>query len=178
MAGIYGADVSTPVSVEGWQTLIKERSVSFGVVRCYDSSGEVEANAPASVKNGWAAKLSAVDVYHFPCLRVDAATQVQQAVSALQNAGAKFGTYWFDVESGAGWSTTDCASNSAFLASLCAAAAALGLRSGSTRARTSGAPSSTTTASRRTRSGTPSTTARPRRASMASPPSAAGRSLP
>jgi|HubBroStandDraft_6_1064221.scaffolds.fasta_scaffold122643_2 GH25 family lysozyme M1 (1,4-beta-N-acetylmuramidase) len=130
MGGIYGADVSTPVSVEGWQGLINERSVSFGIVRCYESGGVVDPNAPDSVKNGWAAKLSAVDVYHFPCMGVDAQTQVQQAVNALQTAGAQFGTYWFDVESGAGWSTTDLSSNASFLANLVAAAEALGLTVG------------------------------------------------
>ncbi len=130
MAGIYGADVSTPVSVAQWQALIGENSVSFGIVRCYESSGGVDPNAPASVQSGWAAGLSGVDVYHFPSLGVAAATQVQQAVSALQTAGAKFGSYWFDVECGAGWSTTDLASNATFLSALIAAAEALGLTVG------------------------------------------------
>jgi GH25 family lysozyme M1 (1,4-beta-N-acetylmuramidase) len=130
MAGIYGADVSNPVSVAGWQSLIKERGITFGIVRCYESGGKVDPNGPASVKNGWTAGLSAVDVYHFPSLSVDAATQVSQAVSALQAAGAQFGTYWIDVEKGAGWSATDRAANSAFLASLVAAAEAQGLTVG------------------------------------------------
>jgi GH25 family lysozyme M1 (1,4-beta-N-acetylmuramidase) len=130
MAGIYGADVSTPVSVAAWQALISEHSVSFGIVRCYESGGCVDPNAPASVLNGWAAGLTGVDVYHFPCLKVPAATQVQQAGSALQSGGAKFGTYWFDIESGAGWSTTDLSANAAFLSSLIATATKLELSVG------------------------------------------------
>jgi GH25 family lysozyme M1 (1,4-beta-N-acetylmuramidase) len=130
MSGIYGADVSTAVSVTQWQALRSERSVSFGVVRCYRSSGSVDPEAPATVNNGWAAQLAGVDVYHFPSLAVGAALQVQQAVSALQAAGAKFGTYWIDVETGAGWSTSDHAANAAFLVSLVQAAEALGLTVG------------------------------------------------
>jgi GH25 family lysozyme M1 (1,4-beta-N-acetylmuramidase) len=130
MAGIYGADVANPVSVAGWQGLMKERGVTFGIVRCYESTGKVDPNGPTTVKNGWTAKLSGVDVYHFPSLSVSAETQVSQAVAALQEAGATFGTYWIDVEKGAGWSTTDRASNASFLASLVAAAEQQGLTVG------------------------------------------------
>jgi GH25 family lysozyme M1 (1,4-beta-N-acetylmuramidase) len=130
MSGIYGADVSTAVSVAQWQALRSAQSVSFGVVRCYRSNGTVDASAPATVNNGWSAQLSAVDVYHFPSLAVGATRQVNDSVNALQAGGAKFGTYWFDVEDGAGWSSSDLAGNAAFLASLVQAAEGLGLTVG------------------------------------------------
>jgi hypothetical protein len=140
MSGSYGPDVSTPLSVKQWQSLISGRSATFGVVRCYQSDGKVDPNAPATVLNGWAAGLASVDVYHFPDCTTDAATQVQGAVSALRQAGARFGRYWLDVElskSSEGtydnpskWSTTDPQANAAFLSDLIAAADSLGLSVG------------------------------------------------
>ncbi|MFT3775399.1 MAG: DUF1906 domain-containing protein [Minicystis sp.] len=129
-SGVYGADVSTYLSVASWQSLMGGRGVSLGIVRCYESGGEVDPNAPATVNNGWTAGLAQVDVYHFPCLSVDATTQVNDAVSALRAAGAKFVRYWIDVESGAGWSTTDFGANARFLQQLLDAAASLGLSVG------------------------------------------------
>ena len=127
MNGILGADVSTAVSVAQWQTLQSQQEVSYGVVRCYRSNGKVDTAAPATVNNGWSAGLNGVDVYHFPSLAVSATQQVNDAVSALMAADAKFGTYWFDIEDGAGWSISDHAANAAFLASLVQQAEALGL---------------------------------------------------
>jgi GH25 family lysozyme M1 (1,4-beta-N-acetylmuramidase) len=129
MSGIHGADTSTAVSVTQWQALQSEHGVSFGVVRCYKSNGSVDADAPSAVKNGWLAPLEGVDVYHFPCLAQAAALQVGRAVSALKAEGATFGTYWLDVEKGAGW-TGDRTANAAFLQSLVEAAEALGLTVG------------------------------------------------
>ena len=129
MSGIYGADVSAAMSVNDWKNLMNERSVSFGIVRCYQSLGQVDPNAATSVANGKAACLNYVDVYHYPCLAVDAQTQVEQAVAALQNT--KFRRYWFDVETlDAGWSTTNQPSNSKFLSQLISAAYALGQQVG------------------------------------------------
>lgn len=130
MSGIFGADVSTAVSVAQWQALRSEDSVSFGLVRCHKSNGRVDTRAPDTVKNGWLAQLERVDVYHFPRRAVDAAIQVKNAVSALRAAKATFGAYWFDVETGAGWSTSDHTANAAFLARLVQAAEALGLTVG------------------------------------------------
>lgn len=130
MSGVYGADVSTPVSAEQWQTLMTQNAVTFGVVRCYESGGSVDPNAATTINQGWAAGLSNIAVYHFPCLTVGAAAQVQAAVQALSAANASFGVYWIDVEQGAGWSTTDFASNAAFLTQMIQAAEALGLTVG------------------------------------------------
>ncbi len=129
-SGVYGADVSSAVSVAGWQALMSQHSVTFGIVRCYESTGNVDPNAPATVNNGWSAGLDEVDVYHFPSCSVDATTQVNDAVNALWNAGAKFNRYWIDVESGAGWSATNFSQNATFLQDLINAAVALGLTVG------------------------------------------------
>ena len=115
MSGIYGADVSTSMSVAQWQTLMNQNAVTLGIVRCYQSNGKVDPNAAASINNGWAAGLARVDVYHFPCLAVSAEAQVQAVVQALSAANAKCGYYWIDVEQGAGWSTTNFATNAQFI---------------------------------------------------------------
>jgi len=130
MSGVYGADVSSPVSAGQWSALKSQKAVSFAVVRCYEGAGHVDPNAPGTVKAAWAAGLASVDVYHFPCLRVDAADQVRDAVSAISAAGARFERYWIDVEQGAGWSASDFAGNAAFLRRMLQAAEALGLQVG------------------------------------------------
>lgn len=132
MSGVYGADVSTPTSMAQWQTLMKQNAATFGIVRCYESSGQVDPNAVASIKAGWEAGLSRVDVYHFPCapVSVSAEAQVQDVVQALSAANAKFGYYWIDVEQGAAWSTTDFAGNTQFLSQLIQAVQAQGLTVG------------------------------------------------
>lgn len=130
MSGVYGADVAYPTSVAQWQTLMQQNGVTFGIVRCYESVGQVDPNAAASINAGWAAGLSRVDVYHFPCVSVGAEAQVQAVVQALSAANVKIGYYWIDVEQGAGWSTTNFASNSQFLSQLIQAAQNAGLTVG------------------------------------------------
>lgn len=130
MSGIYGADVSTPLSEDQWQTLMQQNGVTLGIVRCYESSGSVDPNAAASINAGWAAGLTRVDVYHFPCVSVPANQQIQEVLQTLSAAGAKFGYYWIDVEQGAGWSTTNFAENAQFLTELIQAAQAAGLTVG------------------------------------------------
>jgi len=130
MSGIYGADVALYVTTEQWLSLARENDVSFAIVRCYESSGHVDSSAPATINNAWAAGLSSVDVYHFPCLGSPAAEQIQASVNALRAAGAQFDRYWIDVETGAGWSRTDFGKNAEFLSQLLAAAESLGLEVG------------------------------------------------
>ena len=135
MSGVYGADVSTALSVTDWTNLKNDRSSQFAIVRCYRSNGQLDENAPQTVKNARAAGLQWVDVYHFPDRRVDAATQVNAAVDALQQAGAQFDHYWFDIEAddadgcGTGWSQTT-SENVTFLQALVDAANARGLSVG------------------------------------------------
>lgn len=132
MSGVYGADVSTPMSVAQWQALTMQAGVALGIVRCYESSGQVDPNAAASTNAGWAAGLTSVDVYHCPCVngQVSAQAQVQAAFHALSAVNARFGCYWIEVEQGAGWSTTKNSSNSQFLTQLVEAAQQLGLTVG------------------------------------------------
>ena len=49
-----------------------------------------------TIRNAHAAGISYVDSYLFPCAGKSAASQVKGAVSGLDNAGAKFGTLWYD----------------------------------------------------------------------------------
>ena len=61
MRGIYGADVALSVTTEQWRSLARENDVSLAIVRCYESSGHVDPNAPAIIYDAWAAGLSSVD---------------------------------------------------------------------------------------------------------------------
>ncbi len=131
MSGIYGADVSSAVSEEQWRALKEDRSAQFAIVRCYQSTGRPDQNAPATIKNAWQAGMQWVDVYHFPTLRVEAAKQVNDSVDALDEAAAKLVRYWLDVETaGSGWSKTSLEENVAFLQALAEAATARGLTVG------------------------------------------------
>jgi len=123
-----GADVTTPVSAEQWKTLRNQNAVTFGIVRCYHAGGDVDPSAAATVNQGWAAGLSSVDVYHSPCLSIDAEAQVQAAVWALSAAHARFEHYWIEVEH-IGW-TSSCEANAAYLTRLIQAAEARGLKVG------------------------------------------------
>lgn len=128
-ASIYGADVSTLVPPDGWRALKTNHSASFGIVRCYQSNGQVDPNAAQSLKNAVAAGLSWVDVYHFPSGNVDPSQQVNDALTALSSAGASFNRYWFDVQDGDLWSSNP-TSNAAILRQLIAAAEAKSVRVG------------------------------------------------
>ena len=47
MSGVYGADVAYPTSVAQWQTLMQQNGVTFGIVRCYESVGQVDRAVPS-----------------------------------------------------------------------------------------------------------------------------------
>ncbi len=129
MGKIYGADVCTLVSVDGWRALRSGRSASFGIVRCYRSTGEVDPNAATSIKSAHEAGFSWVDIYHFPSFLVDAAKQIDASLDAISRAGARFNRCWFDVEDGAHWSNEP-SRNVDFLRQLIAAAEARGIEVG------------------------------------------------
>lgn len=129
MAGTLGIDVSAAVSASQWRRFIAERDVRYGIVRCFRSNGRVDRDGARTIQNGWEAGLSNIDVYHFPRFGLSAEGQVRESVNALRAAGARFGRYWIDVETGAHWST-DAAENAAFLQQLLEAVSALGLSTG------------------------------------------------
>jgi GH25 family lysozyme M1 (1,4-beta-N-acetylmuramidase) len=130
MSGVYGADVAYPATTAQWQALKSVNSVSFAIVRCYESTGNVDPSAPDSVQSAWAAGLTSVDVYHFPCCRVPAADQIKASVEALSAGGARVGRYWIDVEQGAGWPPLSAGGAVPFLQQLIQAAESYGLEVG------------------------------------------------
>jgi hypothetical protein len=65
-AGIYGADVSSPVSEEAWRCLKSQHGVDFAVARAFTSTGSFDSGCVGTVANARKAGLSPVDVYFFP----------------------------------------------------------------------------------------------------------------
>lgn len=99
------------------------------IVRSYCSYGAPDSNAAPTIQAAKAGGISYTDVYHFPCIGVDAASQVSSDVSSV---GRIFGTLWFDIEtnpsSGCGWS--DASTNCNFLQAMISEGQALGISMG------------------------------------------------
>jgi hypothetical protein len=125
----YGVDVSSPTS-SGAFSCLKNNGYHFAVVRCYQSNGQPDPNAPGTLRAAWDGGMSYVDVYMFPCPQCgkSATQQVQEAVGALRNAGARYGMFWFDIEGPQYW--RDQGFNRAFMSEALSAARNLGQKIG------------------------------------------------
>merc|ERR1712093_132686 len=88
----YGVDVSQETLPSAW-TCLQQNGYSFGIVRAYLSTGQVDSVGPHTIYNAWAGGMSHVDVYMFPC--------------------PQYGMFWFDIEGTQYWN--DVASNRAWL---------------------------------------------------------------
>eukprot|EP01062_Namystynia_karyoxenos_P051515 TRINITY_DN4051_c0_g1_i1.p2 TRINITY_DN4051_c0_g1~~TRINITY_DN4051_c0_g1_i1.p2 ORF type:complete len:218 (+),score=46.95 TRINITY_DN4051_c0_g1_i1:93-746(+) len=127
---VTGVDVSQSVSESSWSCLQGsggQGAVEFAVVRAYQSVGRVDPNAAATIKAARAAGVKYVDAYLFPCPKCSngIAAQVKDTVTALRNAGAKFGILWLDVEAPNLWGSQ--ASNVAILKGFASACKSLGV---------------------------------------------------
>eukprot|EP01106_Pelomyxa_sp_JSP_P018482 TRINITY_DN852_c0_g1_i1.p1 TRINITY_DN852_c0_g1~~TRINITY_DN852_c0_g1_i1.p1 ORF type:complete len:214 (+),score=24.79 TRINITY_DN852_c0_g1_i1:118-759(+) len=100
-----GVDVSTLYSVSTWSCL-KSDGYTFAIPRGYRSVGAVDANITSNIKNAWAAGMSHVDTYFFPCptCSKSAATQVDELYDAL--LGLQVGNWWLDIEGTQYWTTS------------------------------------------------------------------------
>ena len=92
--------------------------MSFVIVRAYLSYGAIDPNAVTNLTRAKSAGLI-TDIYHFPCLKVAAATQAEAIINGISKS--LYGTVWIDVESnpssGCGWSS-NINNNCSFLGSL------------------------------------------------------------
>jgi len=91
-----------------------QNNFSYVIVRCYQSNGQPDSNAPATIQAAIAAGVSRVDVYMFPCFSCgDPSSQVQAAVSAI--SGLKYDMFWFDIEGpGVYWGSSTSANSQFF----------------------------------------------------------------
>jgi len=125
----FGVDVSQAVSEADWACL-KRSNYDFAVIRCYESLGRVDPNAVATVGNAHRAGIAAVHVYMFPCkkCRTSPEVQVADAINNLRNHGAKFDTFWFDIEGSQYWESQS--ANRAFLTAALNKAVSMGVKVG------------------------------------------------
>lgn len=89
-----GGDVVDLVDVKTFQCAVKN-GWTFAIVRSYH--GLKRAAEPSERASRG---MQQTDVYHFPCYQQFSlpSAQVSADYTALQNAGATFGTMWFDIE--------------------------------------------------------------------------------
>jgi len=129
--GTYGVDLDVGGSVSDFQCL-KGAGVDFMIVRCYHSYGAPDTNAPIALANAASANITRRDVYMFPCplCGTSGASQVQDAVSALQDANANFTMFWFDIEGGSQYWSTDISFNQQFFEDMMNEAAKLQIQTG------------------------------------------------
>jgi hypothetical protein len=110
-SGGGGVDISQACSTSDFQCLISA-GYTYTIIRGWQSFGSGDPNCATSISNAWAANMSSVDVYLFPCAGQDGPSQVTGLISFLQ--GSKYGSIWLDIEtnpsSGCGWSS-DLSSN-------------------------------------------------------------------
>lgn len=115
--GSNGVDLSTLATVENFQCLVDNNSVTFVVMRGYRSYGAVDPNVKASLQNAQDAGIYFTDVYMFPCRGKSAADQANELIDYL-GEDTFYGYIWVDVETnnspGCGW-TKDFQSNCKFL---------------------------------------------------------------
>ncbi|GAA1912820.1 hypothetical protein GCM10009837_41840 [Streptomyces durmitorensis] len=116
MGSTEGVSVSTLVSAASFAAM-QSQGVDFVIARGYQSAGRVDPNAASTVANAWAAGMSRVDVYQFPCFSCgNAAGQANTLVTYLKDKNVKYGKVWLDVEGpGTYWGNSTSA-NAAFLA--------------------------------------------------------------
>jgi hypothetical protein len=134
--GIYGVDVSTPVSASDAVCMVKQHNVSFIVSRAWHSYGGFDPSCVETTASALAAGMPRADVYLFPCTStvLTAEMQLAQLLGNLTNNKVAYGRIWLDIETntspGCGWSSSDKAANCAFLSSLIAAFVKAGVKGG------------------------------------------------
>jgi len=123
-----GVDVSTLLLPAAWQCLVGQ-NYTFAIVRCFQSTGNPDPNAPQTIQNAWDGQVKHVDVYMFPCgtCAASAATQVQAAISSV--AGSKYTRFWFDIEQANLWNS-DVTTNQQWLTEGLQEAVSLGAKPG------------------------------------------------
>ena len=115
-----GVDVSQLYPTGDWQCL-KNYGYTFGIVRCFCSTGKVDSNCPQSVANAWAGGMAHVDIYMFPCPKCgNARSQVQTLKNFVDQHKINYGQMWLDVEGTQYWLGNH-DSNKAFFKELAAA---------------------------------------------------------
>ena len=103
-AAKYGFDVAYDFPQESWNCLHNQNGMSFAVVRCYMSTGEVDPNCASSVQKAWNSGLERVDLYMFPCPTCgNAAGQVNALYNYISSNGVKFNQLWLDIEGPEYW---------------------------------------------------------------------------
>jgi len=91
-----GVDLSAGFSEANF-ACIKNSGRSFAVIRGYQSTGRVDPNVVASVRNARAAGIPYVDVYIFPCVSCgNPAGQMDALIAALGTEN--YGMIWLDIE--------------------------------------------------------------------------------
>ena len=98
MQGVFGVDVSAPISQSEFECL-KAHDYTFAIVRCYRSVGSPDPACPGTVSNAWAGGMSHVDLYFFPDVPSGNATeQATEQISFIADNNIKFGMMWLDIE--------------------------------------------------------------------------------
>jgi len=91
-AGEKGVDVSSSVN---WSCL-KSQGIDFGIIRGYESSGNVDSSAKANVAAAKSAGIDNVDLYFFPCVSCgNPANQAAEFISAFKGVVKRV---WLDIE--------------------------------------------------------------------------------
>jgi len=126
-----GVDVSASTSVSSFTCMRTGSGVKFAIVRGWRSTGVFDTACPGTVNNAWAAGLSNVDVYMFPCYSCgDPKGQVSRLVSSLKSNSVRYGMIWLDVEGpGTYWSSSTSA-NVKFISDMIAQGNSLGVHLG------------------------------------------------
>ena len=94
-----GVDVAQLVSVAQWRQFIDE-GFHFAIVRCFRNKapGIFDDSCPTTIANAIAARITEIDVYHYPYLGKPAVDQAKATVAFLQAHGIRPGRIFLDVE--------------------------------------------------------------------------------
>jgi len=123
-----GVDISDAVSLTDFQCLY-QKSFTYAIVRYFRSTGQVDPNCAASVRNAHSAGLSNVDLYVFPCFSCGrGGNQINATMLYAQQNGVKYSTMWLDIEQSNLWGSVS--ANQAFFQDMLAAAKFHGLNIG------------------------------------------------
>eukprot|EP00591_Stephanopyxis_turris_P008851 CAMPEP_0195526870 /NCGR_PEP_ID=MMETSP0794_2-20130614/28179_1 /TAXON_ID=515487 /ORGANISM="Stephanopyxis turris, Strain CCMP 815" /LENGTH=212 /DNA_ID=CAMNT_0040657655 /DNA_START=54 /DNA_END=692 /DNA_ORIENTATION=+ len=128
-AATVGVDVSASFSAADFKCLEEPGGhgpVKFAIVRAYQSGGQVDPNAKATIQAALDAGVSHVDAYLFPDVHGDPAAQVRDTHSAL--SGVRYGMIWYDIER-LSWSSSQ-ATNQDFIKKLVDEGKSLGVHAG------------------------------------------------
>eukprot|EP01029_Cantina_marsupialis_P005878 TRINITY_DN16379_c0_g1_i1.p1 TRINITY_DN16379_c0_g1~~TRINITY_DN16379_c0_g1_i1.p1 ORF type:complete len:213 (-),score=41.38 TRINITY_DN16379_c0_g1_i1:771-1409(-) len=117
-AKTFGIDISQYTSESALRCL-HNKGNKFAIVRAYQSTGHVDRNAVANIKNAHAAGFEYVDAYIFPSIHHggNATRQAYETLHNLRTNGAKFGMIWLDVEGTQYW-TSSKTTNARFISDL------------------------------------------------------------